>query len=127
MLANIGHTDLVWVQLAARVLMSIFYAVMALGLIKDFRLVAGLMHEKRVPIPTVLLPVTIVLWVAGAAGLLFAPFYRVAVLGLIVLTLLVTVVIHDFWRAPPDQFANEFQHFLKNVAIVAGLLAILGT
>lgn len=127
MLASIGHAELVWVQLAARLLMCIFYAVMALGLIKDFQLVVGLMHEKRVPIPTVLLPIAIAVWLGGAAGLLFAPLYRGAVLCLIVLTLLVTVVMHDFWRAPPDQFANEFQHFLKNIAIIAGLLAILGT
>jgi len=47
-------------------------------------------------------------------------------LGLLALTVLITLVIHNFWSAPPAMFANEMQHFLKNVAICGALLLLAG-
>lgn len=108
----------------ARVVMGLFYWVMAAGLIKDFRLVTGLMAAKGVPAQAPLLAITILVWILGGAMLVVGKGVVPAALLLFALTLLVTPVIHNFWAAPPEMAANEIQHFFKNVAILAGLLCI---
>jgi len=34
------------------------------------------------------------------------------------------LLAHRFWSAEPAQFANQLNHFLKNVAIAGGLLLV---
>lgn len=111
----------------ARVVMGLFYWVMAAGLLKDFKHVTDLMASKGVPAQAPLLVVTILVWIVGGAMLVLGRGVVLASLVLFVLTLLVTPVIHNFWAAPPERAANEIQHFFKNVAILAGLLAIAAT
>lgn len=113
-----------WAPAAARIVMGLFYWVMAAGLAKDFKLVTGLMASKGVPFQAPLLAVTIVVWIVGGAALAFNWNTAWAALVLFALTLVITPIIHNFWAASPEMFANELQHFFKNVAILAGLLAI---
>jgi putative oxidoreductase len=108
----------------ARVVMGLFFWVMAAGLVKDFKAVVGLMAAKGVPLQAPLLSVTILIWVVGGAMLVLGKAVMPAALLLFALTLVVTPVIHNFWAAPPEMAANEIQHFFKNVAILAGLLCI---
>ena len=108
----------------ARVAMGLFYWVMAAGLVKDFKLVTGLMASKGVPFQAPLLMGAILIWILGGAAVLLNWNTTYASLCLFVLTLAITPIIHNFWSAPPEMFANELQHFFKNMAILAGLLAI---
>lgn len=108
----------------SRVVMGLFYWVMAAGLAKDFKHVTDLMASKGVPAQSPLLIVTIAVWIVGGAMLVLGRGVVPACAVLFVLTLLVTPVIHNFWAAPPEMAANEIQHFFKNVAILAGLLCI---
>ena len=112
--------------MAGRILIGVFYVLMGAGLIKDFRLVVGLMTSKGIPVPNVLLIAAILIWFAGGGALLANYQVKVAALSLLALTVVVTLVIHNFWTAPPAMFANELQHFLKNVAICGALLILAG-
>jgi putative oxidoreductase len=85
-----------------------------------------LMTSKGIPVPKVLLIATILIWFAGGGALLANYQIKFAALGLLAVTVLVTLVIHNFWTAPPAMFANEMQHFLKNVAICGALLTLAG-
>jgi putative oxidoreductase len=38
----------------------------------------------------------------------------------------VTLVVHDFWNAPKDQFRIESVLFMKDIAIIGGLLMLMG-
>lgn len=116
-IANIGPA-------IARVVMGLFFWVMAAGLVKDFNVVTDMMAGKGVPAQAPLLIVTILIWVVGGGCLVVGTLVVPAVLMLAGLTILVTPVMHNFWAASPDFFASELQHFLKNIAIVAGLLSI---
>lgn len=108
----------------ARIVMGLFFWVMAVGLVKDFKAVVALMGAKGVPFQGPLLSVTIMVWIVGGAMLVLGKAVVPAALLLFALTLLVTPVIHNFWAAPPEMAANEIQHFFKNVAILAGLLCL---
>lgn len=43
---------------------------------------------------------------------------------LIVFTILATFFFHNFWAVPPEQFQMQLIQFLKNVAIIGGLLLV---
>ncbi len=109
---------------AGRILIGLFYVLMGLGLIKDFQPVTGLMSSKGLPMPAVLLITTIAVWFVGGGALLANYHVRSAALMLLALTVLASLVIHNFWAASPEMFANEMQHFLKNAAICGALLVL---
>jgi len=77
---------------------------------------------------TPLLLLTIVLQFGG--GLALALGYRPKLIAVLRagLTLVISVVIHNFWALPPGelQTAHEMQNFVKNMAIMAGLLGFAG-
>jgi putative oxidoreductase len=69
---------------------------------------------------------SIFLLVAGGLMVLFG--YR-STLGSILLLcywIPVTLVIHDFWNAPKDQLRIESILFMKDIAIIGGLLMLMG-
>ena len=36
----------------------------------------------------------------------------------------VTLIFHNFWAAPADQMQNQMIHFLKNIAMMGGLIYV---
>ena len=74
------------------------------------------------------LVLTIVLQIGG--GLALALGYRTRLIAFVLagLTLMISLVIHNFWALPPGelQTAHEMQNFVKNTAIMAGLLGYSG-
>ncbi len=117
-------TMITWGPAVARIVMGLFYWIMAVGLVKDFKFVTGLMAAKRVPMQALLLGITIIAWILGGGMLVLGENVVPAALALLVLTAIMTPVMHNFWAAPPELAANEIQHFFKNIAILAGLLCI---
>ena len=85
------------------------------------------MQAHNVPMAPLLLVITTVLQLA-AGGALVAGF-RVPWAALILagLTLAISIGMHDFWNFEEGtQRAHETQNFIKNLGIMAGLLALAG-
>ena len=110
--------------LAARVMMGGVYLVNGLGLMGAYAAVAGLMAARGVPAPAALLLITIVAWLVGGACIVVGFNTRAAALLLAAITVPVTIFIHAPWGADPAAFQNELTHFLKNIAIIGGLVCI---
>ncbi|MEM1037747.1 MAG: hypothetical protein AAGI14_13405 [Pseudomonadota bacterium] len=51
---------------------------------------------------------------------------KLVAFGFVIYTLLVNVMLHDFWTMEGDVVARETQNFIKNLGIVAGLLVLAG-
>ena len=72
------------------------------------------------------------LWFAGAVGviggilLMSGRYVKLVAYGFVVYVLLVNFMLHDFWTMSEDMVAREMQNFVKNLAIVAGLLVVAG-
>ena len=47
---------------------------------------------------------------------------KVAAVALAAFTIAAGVIFHDFWAADATQYMNQFNHFMKNLAVVGGLL-----
>ena len=72
------------------------------------------------------------LWLAGAASvvggilLMSGRHVKLVAYGFVVYVLLVNFMLHNFWTMSEDLVAREMQNFVKNLAIMAGLLVLAG-
>ncbi len=82
------------------------------------------MAAKGLPVPEVLLAITIALVFAGGTMILLGWYARAAALVLAVWMLPVTIYFHAFWNAEPAQVFNQTNHFMKNLAITGALLFV---
>lgn len=75
-----------------------------------------------------LLVVTIILQVGGGASLLLGYRTQLCAFVLAGLTLLISLFMHNFWSYEEGlERDHEMQNFIKNLAIMAGLLFVSGT
>jgi putative oxidoreductase len=109
---------------AARVLMAVIFLVAGLRKVLAYTATAGYFGSLGIPLPEVVLALTIVLEVGGAIAL--AAGWRAGwiALALGVFCIASGLLGHRFWAVDPAQFANQLNHFMKNVAMAGGLLLI---
>ena len=115
-----------YAPLAGRLLLSVLFFQSGWHKIADFAGNARVMAAKGIPLPEVLLALTIVLVVGGGLMILFGWYARWAAAALFAWMIPVTLLYHDFWTAEPAQVFNQTTHFMKNLAIMGALLHLLG-
>jgi putative oxidoreductase len=82
------------------------------------------MNAYHVPMANVLVWPAALLELVGAAMLLAGWKARWGALALAAFAIVSAAIFHNFWAAPPDQALNQTIHFMKNVAIMGGLLQV---
>lgn len=115
--------DILWI--AARVLIGGTFVYGGVHHFFTLKLLAGVMAQRGVPFPMVVL-------VAGAAfeaalGLLvvFGVFLAWASFGLVVFTVAATIMFLNFWDLPEGETRELVKsNALINVAVIGGLLAL---
>jgi putative oxidoreductase len=110
---------------AGRVLMALIFLNSGVGKIGGFSATAGFMASKGMPMAEFLLVGAIVFELAGAAMLIIGWRVQWGALLLIAFTVPATLVFHNFWAMEAAQVQNQLNHFMKNVAIVGGLLYVM--
>ena len=108
-----------------RSLLGLYFLIPGLAKIFNYSDTLILMESKDVPLAEIALPLTILIQVIFSSSLLLNKYLRLSSLVLAVLTVLINIYIHDFWNliAGPEQ-GHELQNFIKNLAIMAGLLIL---
>ncbi len=84
----------------------------------------GYMKAFGVPAPELLIWPALLVELVGGTMLLVGWKARWAALALIVFTVPATFIFHAYWAVPADQAMNAQIHFMKNVAILGGLLTV---
>jgi len=112
-----------WQLLLGRVLMSVIFILSGLGKIPHFHDVAGMMAGKGIPLATVALAITLLIEIGGGLLLLTGFQARYAALVIALWLVPVTLVFHNFWAVPAQQ-QDQMINFLKNLAIIGGLLVM---
>ena len=112
--------------LAGRMLFAFLFLQSGWHKIFDFGGNVRVMTGKGIPMPELLLVLTIILVVAGGLMILFGWYARWAALALFAWMIPATLLYHAFWAFEPAQVFNQTNHFLKNVAIMGVLLMIVG-
>jgi putative oxidoreductase len=110
--------------LVGRILLAVLFLVSGFGKITGFEGTAGYMGKLGLPMPQVLLAITIVIEVAG--GIMLAVGYKArwAALAFFLWLIPVTFVFHKFWGIDAALVSNQMNHFLKNVAIMGAMLIV---
>ncbi|MBY0265477.1 MAG: DoxX family protein [Burkholderiales bacterium] len=115
-----------WSILLGRLCLAGLFLQSGIDKLLHFDKTLKLMASKAMPIPEILLPPAIAILLAGGVMLLAGWKARWGALALIVFMIPATLVFHSFWTYPEAQFVNQFHHFFKNIAIIGGLLLIVG-
>ena len=112
---------------AGRILLGVYFLIPGITKVTNFQDTADYMRDHGMIFVPFFLVLTIIVQLAGAAMLITG--YRVAATAFILagLTLVISLAMHDFWNVEAGiQQAHETQNFVKNLAIMAGLMALAG-
>ena len=109
---------------AGRFLLALMFVLAGFSKIGGFDGIAGYIGSKGLPLPQLLAVGTIVLELVAGLALLVGLRARWAALALAAFTVLATVIFHAFWAVPAEQQRVEYLLFIKNVAVVGGLLMV---
>jgi putative oxidoreductase len=108
-----------------RAFLGVIFFISGINKILGFSYVAGWMASSGVPAASLLLAATIVIEVVG--GLMLISGYKAKIAASVIALFLipVTFVFHAFWNIDAASFQNELNQFLKNVAILGGMLLVI--
>lgn len=113
-----------WQLLLGRVLLSVIFILSGLGKLPHFHEIAGMMAGKGIPLAPVALVITLIIEIGGGLLLLTGFKAKCAALVIALWLIPVTLVFHNFWAAPEAMKQEQTINFLKNVAIMGGLLVL---
>ena len=113
------------IALLGRILMAAIFLQAGVHKALAFKVISAMLAGKGFPAPDIMTALTILVEIVG--GLLLLPLstarYGAAILA--PFTLVAGAFFHDFWHKPPAEYANDFNHFMKNIAIIGGFLCIM--
>ena len=108
-----------------RVLIAVMFVYAGYGKIGGFEGTAGYIASKGLPLAQLLAAGTVALEIV--AGLMLAVGWKArwAAFALAAFTVVASLLFHNYWAFPADQFRTQQLFFLKNMAITGGLLMIM--
>ena len=110
-----------------RLIMAWFFLSEAWWRIRDWEGTVMLMHMKHVANAEPLLALTIVLMALGGISLLLGYYARTGALILFALTIIMSVVIHDYWKIANSVDRDaDYDLFIRNLGVAGGLLFLVG-
>jgi len=111
--------------LAGRVLISAIFLLSGIGKIGDWSGTAAYMAGHGMPAAPFFLFLAIAIELAGGLSVLTGFKARWGALLLFVFLIPTTLIFHAFWAAEPEMFRMQMTNFMKNLAIMGGLLQII--
>lgn len=111
-----------------RVLLGLYFIVPGITKITGWSGTVDYMASHGMVFITFFLVLTIILQIGGGTALVVGWRTKPVAFVLAGLTLVISLVMHDFWTLPAGelQTGHETQNFIKNMAIMAGLLVAAG-
>jgi putative oxidoreductase len=110
--------------LLGRILLSLIFILSGLAKIGDWSGTAGYMASRGMRAIPFFLTMAIIFEVVGGLSVLAGWKARFGALALILFVISATLVFHNFWTYPQGQQQIQMVMFLKNLAIMGGLLLI---
>jgi len=111
--------------LAARVLLAQVFIVSGFGKLKAFTATAAFMANLGIPAPQAMLVLTITLELGGGLLLLLGWQARWLAIAFFGFTFLTAIVVHPFWSADAQSVGGQLNNFMKNLAIMGGMLYVV--
>lgn len=111
--------------LIGRILISQVFLLAGINKFAQFSMMSGYMAAKHVPAPAFFLACAAVLEVLGGIAVIIGFQTRIAAWLLFLYMIPVTILFHNFWALPAGmERVDSMAHFMKNLAIMGGLLLL---
>jgi len=111
--------------LLGRVLLASIFVYSGFGKITDFQGTAGYIASAGLPMPQVLAVGAIIVEFIGGLALLIGFRARWAALAFVIFLIIITPIFHNFWSAPAAEAMSQQVNFIKNLAIIGGMLMVM--
>ena len=108
-----------------RVLLALIFLMSGINKLFNWDGTAGYMASQGMPMVTLFLIGAVVLEIVGSLSVIVGYKARWGALALIVFTLPATFIFHAYWAVDPAQMQIQQIMFMKNLAMVGGLLLIM--
>jgi len=115
-----------YATLVGRILISQIFLISGLQKILDWSGNAELMASRGMFAVPLFLAGAILVEVGGGLSLLLGFRSRLGALLLFLFLIPTTLIFHSFWTEPPDRVQIQSIMFMKNLAIMGGLLLLAG-
>ncbi len=112
---------------AGRILLSLIFLVSGVGKFLDWSGNVAYAEQNGLFAIPVLLAIAGIIEIVGALSLITGLYARVGALALFGLLAVISVVFHDFWTLSGFEAQMQLTQFLKNLAVMGGLLYIVVT
>ena len=110
--------------LTGRILLAALFIPAGISKIVGFEGTVGYIASVGLPLATLAAITAIVVELIAGLALLVGYRIKLAAVILAVFTLVATVLFHNFWAMPADQAYMQQLMFMKNIAVVGGLLMV---
>ena len=111
--------------LIGRIFLAVIFLVSGFGKIGGFQGLIGAIASKGFPMPEVFAVATIILEIGAGLMMVFGWKARWAAAALAVFTALTMFLFHNFWALPEAQKVVQQNMFMKNLAMIGGLLFVM--
>ena len=108
-----------------RVLLAQVFIVSGFGKLKAFTATASFMANLGIPASQTMLVLTIALELGGGALLVLGWQARWLAIAFFGFTFITAVVVHPFWSAEAQSVGGQLNNFMKNLAIMGGMLYVV--
>ncbi len=111
-----------FLPVSGRIFISFIFLIAGIGKILAWHTYMNILSTKLIPFDPLVLLVAISVEILGGLSILLG--YKIRYTGMILFLYLlpVSLIMHNFWAFNGMQFTNQFIHFLKNLAIMGGML-----
>ena len=113
------------VPLVGRILLAAIFLVAGYGKLMAFAGTSGYFAKLGFPAADAMTVLAIVVELGGALLLIVGWHTRWAAWALILFVAVATFAAHRFWEFDAAQYRNQMNHFLKNLALIGGLLFVV--
>jgi putative oxidoreductase len=110
--------------LVGRILLAAIFLVVGTRKVLAFAGTVGYMAKLGFPAPEVMTVLAITIELGGAILLIIGWRTRWVAWLLALFVLIAAFAAHRFWEFDASQYNNQLNHFLKNIAIIGGLLFV---
>jgi putative oxidoreductase len=110
--------------LVGRVLLASLFVPSGFSKLVGFAGTVGYIASQGLPFPTVLAAIAVAIELGAGLALLIGWRARWAAAFLALFLVVITPIFHNFWGVPEAQAAAQKINFMKNIAILGGMLVV---
>lgn len=110
------------VPLVGRILVSLIFIFSGINKVAGFSMMAGYAAAKGMPAPSLMIAGALTVEILGGLAILTGFQTKLAAWVVFLFLIPTTLMFHNFWAMQGADRMDNMGHFMKNLAIMGGLL-----